>query len=185
MCAATQTSMHGSGALMAVDGKLNTVAEVGSGLPWDPVVAVPNAWWRADFVGVSQVVSVNVYPANYIQPGLSAPRAGVMWQTKSLSIYVGNDPTNYTQNSVCVANVTASSLNITNVPSASDAVMPQKVTIPCVQPVSGRYLHLVAPGQATVLAMAEVEAFGRRVESFTAPPTSCAAGFRYNQSAAG
>jgi hypothetical protein len=189
MCAATSKTMHGAGAMMAVDGKVTSFCEVGSGLPWDPVGGVPNAWWRGDFFGASRVASVNVYPANYIQPGLYAPRAGVVWQTQVLSIYVGNNPTDYTLNSVCVANVAASSLNVTNVPSAPDGInlnfMPQKVTIPCVQPVSGRYLHLVAPGQSTVLSMAEVEAYGWRVESLTTPPTSCAAGFRYNQSAAG
>jgi hypothetical protein len=42
--------------------------------------------------------------------------AGVVWQTQVLSIYVGNNPTDYTLNSVCVANVAASSLNVTNVP---------------------------------------------------------------------
>jgi hypothetical protein len=189
MCTATQSNMHGTGALMAVDGKLTNVAEVGTGYAWDPVGAVPNAWWRGDFFGVSTVVSVNVYPANYIQPGRYEPRAGVVWQTKVLSIYVGNHPTDYTQNSICAANLNASALNVTNVPSAPDAInlnfLPQKVSIPCIQPVNGRYIHLVAPGSATVLSMAEVEAYGWRVESAAVPPITCSAGYRYNQSTAG
>jgi hypothetical protein len=188
MCPATQKGIHGGGARLAIDGIAETIAEVGNGHPWDPVVPVQDAWWRADLIASSIVYKVNLYPANYIQPGRYAPRAGVIWQTNLLAVYVGFSK-DFTKNRLC-AQLSAQAMNVGEVPSATAYAAslpilnfkPQNISINCDSPVSGTYVHLVAPGSATILSMSEVEVFGRRIEGPPVPPAACNPGYRYNTS---